>query len=221
MHLDPCPQLPDPGSDLEELEPDRVELGPGPCGSLEVASAQGMQQHISQRMKEEPELIGFEPMTRGPVGEKMGLVVLDHQFHPSAITVNHLVDDAARPTLQVRHHEPEVRTQGIVFSLDDHPARFLPAPRLVEKLAEEPDRLPLLSVTPLGFFDQRSRLPAQHGIRRQSQGIPQVLRLAKLDDLRSTSRRKSTPASEETSPPSKSASIFFPWRSSKRKRSVV
>jgi len=134
-------------------------------------------------MKEEPELIGLEPVAGGPVGEKMGLMVLDHQFHPSPVAVNHLLNDAARTALQVGHHEPEVRTQSVVLSLDDDPAQFLPAPRLVEKLAEETDRLPGPSVTPLGFFAQRSCLPAQHGIRRQSQGIPKVLRLAKLDDL--------------------------------------
>ena len=183
MHLDPCPQLPDPGSDLQELQTDRVELGPGPRRPLKMPSPQGMQKHIGHGMKEEPELIGLEPVAGGPVGEKMGLMVLDHQFHSSQVAVNHLVNDAARTALQVRHHEPEVRTQGVVLSLDDDPAVFLPASRPVGKFTEEPDRLPLPSVTPLGFFDRRSCLPAQHDIRRQSQGIPKVLRLAKLDDL--------------------------------------
>jgi hypothetical protein len=83
MHLDPCPQLPDPGSDLQDLQTDRAELGPRPRRPLKVTSPQGVQKHISHGMKEEPELIGLKPMTRGPVGEKMRLMVLDPKFHPS------------------------------------------------------------------------------------------------------------------------------------------
>ena len=78
MHLDPRPQLPDPGSDLQDLQTDRVELGPRPRRPLKVTSPQGMQKHIGHGMKEEPELIGLEPVAGGPVGEKMGLMVLDH-----------------------------------------------------------------------------------------------------------------------------------------------
>ena len=183
MHLDPCPQLPDPGSDLQDLQTDRIELGPRPRRPLKMTSPQGVQKHIGHGMKEEPELIGLEAMARGPVGEKMGLVILDHQFHPSSVAVNRLVNDASGTTFQVRHHEPEIWPQGVVFGFDDDPAVFLPAFRPVGKLAEDADRLSFPLVTPLGFFDQRGCLPAQHGVRRQSQGIPKVLRLAKLDDL--------------------------------------
>jgi len=42
MHLDPRPQLPDPGSDLQDLEADRVELGPRPRGTLKMTSPQGV-----------------------------------------------------------------------------------------------------------------------------------------------------------------------------------
>ena len=183
MNLDPGPQLPNTRPDLENLESDCVELSPGPLGSLKMTPPQGMQKHIGQGMKKEPKLVGLEAMARGPIGAKMGLVVLDHQFHSPSVAVNHLVNDAARPTLQIRHHEPEVRAQSVVFGLDDDPAVFSPALRPVGKLAEETDRLPLPAITPLDFFDQGGRLPAQHGIRRQPQGILQVFGLAKLDDL--------------------------------------
>lgn len=184
MHLDPRPQLPNPGANLQNLQTDRIELGPRPRRPLKVTQPQGMQKHIGHGMKEEPELIGLEPVAGSPVGEKVSLMVFDHQFHPPAVAVNHLVNDAARPALQVRHHEPEVHSQGVVFGLDDDPARFLPACRSVGKLPEEADRLALESVAPFGFFHQRGRLLAQHRVRRQPQGILQVLRLAELDNLR-------------------------------------
>jgi len=183
MHLDPRPKLPDPGTDLQDLEPDRVELSPSPRGSLKMTPAQGMQQHIGHGMEEETELVGFKAMTGGSVGEKMGLMVLDHQFHPSSVAVDHFIDHAPGFAFQVRHHEPEVRAQSVVFGLDDDPAVFSPASRSVGKLPEETNRLPLSLVTFFGVFDQCGRPLPQHGIRRQSQGVLQVLRLAKLDDL--------------------------------------
>jgi len=162
MHFDPCPQLPDPSSELQDLEPDRVELGPRPRGSLQIRLTQGMQQHISHGMNEEAELVGLEAMTGSPIGAKMGLVVLDHQFHPSSLAVDHFIEEAPGSAFQIRHHEPEVRTQSVVFGLDDDPAVFSPAFRPVGKPPEETDRLPLSLETFFSLFDQGGRLPAQH-----------------------------------------------------------
>jgi len=92
MHLDTRPQLTDSSSDIEEFRSDRVEMRPCPRPPFKVISQQGMQQHLGRGMKQEPELVGLEAMTGGPVGEKMALMELDHQFHPSAVAVNHLVN---------------------------------------------------------------------------------------------------------------------------------
>lgn len=75
MHLDPRPQLPNPGADLQNLQTDRIELRPCPRRPLKVTQSQGMQKHIGHGMKEEPELIGLEPVAGSPVGEKMSLMV--------------------------------------------------------------------------------------------------------------------------------------------------
>jgi hypothetical protein len=80
-----------------------------------------MQQHISHGMKEEAALIGFETMTGSPIGTKMDLVILDQELHPTSVAVDHLIDEAPGSAFQVRHHEPEVRTQSVVFGLDDDP----------------------------------------------------------------------------------------------------
>jgi len=79
MHLDPRPQLLDPGADLQDLQTDRVEPSPRPRRPLKVTPPQRMQKHIGHGMEEEPELIGLEPVAGGPVGEKISLMVLDHR----------------------------------------------------------------------------------------------------------------------------------------------
>lgn len=47
MDSDPRPKLRNPGPDLENLTSDRIELRPGPSGSLEMTAAQGLSQDVS------------------------------------------------------------------------------------------------------------------------------------------------------------------------------
>ena len=183
MKLDPRPELPDSGPDFQNLPLDRVELSSRPRRSLKMTPPQSMHQHIGYRMEEEPELVGFEAMAGGPVRTEMGFVVLDQKFHPSSVAVDHFVNDAPRPALEVRHHKSEVRAHGVVFGLNDDSTIFGPASRPVAKLAKETNRLPLSPETSLGLFNQAGRPLPQHRIRHKSQGILQVLRLAKPDDF--------------------------------------
>ena len=88
MDFDPRPELPDPRSDLQDLEPDRIKLGPGPDRPLKMTAAQGVQQPLGQGMEEEPELVGFETMTGGPIGAQMSLVLLNQELHPASVSAS-------------------------------------------------------------------------------------------------------------------------------------
>jgi hypothetical protein len=79
MHFYPRPQLPNSSADLKNLQPDRIELRPRPGRPLKIMAPERMMQDVGHRVQKQAELIGLEPMARGPVGAKMGLVVLDQK----------------------------------------------------------------------------------------------------------------------------------------------
>ena len=63
MHLYPCGQLLDLPGDLDESESNRIKIGLGKTGVLQVLISEIMQGHISQVEKDQPELVDREQMT--------------------------------------------------------------------------------------------------------------------------------------------------------------
>lgn len=183
MDPDLRPKLPDAGADLEHLQPDRIELRPGPGGVAEMMPPQGVFQDVGHRVQKQAELIGLEPMAGGPVGAKMGLMVLDEKLHRAPLAVELLVDDPRGQGREIRHHETRVRSEGVMLGFDDDPGLFGPALGSIGELAEVADRISLLPEAPRGGFDQGGGPLAQDRIRRQPQEEAQILGPAKIKDL--------------------------------------
>jgi len=183
MDLDPRPELPNPSPDLENLKSDRVKLRPRPSGALEMTAAQGLSQDVGHRVQEQAELIGLEPMAGGPVGAKMGLMVLDQKLHRSPLAVELLVDDPRSQSREIRDYETRVGSEGVMLGFDDDPRLFVPAPGSIGELAEVADRGSLLQEAPLGLLHQVGGPIAQDRIRRQPQEETQILGPAKIEDL--------------------------------------
>ena len=63
MHLYPCGQLLDLPSNFYESESNRIKIGFGKTGVLQVLVSEIMQGHVSQVKKDQPELVNREQMT--------------------------------------------------------------------------------------------------------------------------------------------------------------
>ena len=144
---------------------------------------QQVSQDVGHRVQKQAELIGLEAMAGGPVGAKMGLVVLDQKLHPPSIAVEVFIDDPGGLGDEIRHHEAGVRSEGVVLGLDDNPLVFSPTLGSIEELAEVANRLAFPAETPFGRRDQGRGVAAQDGIRRQPQQVLQVLGPAKGEDF--------------------------------------
>src|SRR3972149_9344002 len=83
MELRPGGQLSYPSADSENAILDRIELSPGPLGSVEPLFTQRVQRDVGGAVEKQPELIGRELAARGAVRMGKGLVVFDEAFHPA------------------------------------------------------------------------------------------------------------------------------------------
>jgi hypothetical protein len=80
----------DDGADLEQLQPDGIDLGFGPLGALEGQPTQGFHQRVSHRGEVEAELIALHLIGGEAVGEQAHLL-LDAVLHLAAGAVELLV----------------------------------------------------------------------------------------------------------------------------------
>src|SRR3972149_5107168 len=85
-------QLSYPSAHFENAILDPVKLSRSPLGSLEPLFTQRVQQDVGGAVKEQPELIGGEPVARGAVRMEKGLVIFDEAFHSSPRTIDLIVD---------------------------------------------------------------------------------------------------------------------------------
>ena len=76
MDADLCPHLDDAGRDLDQAQPQRVELGDAPGGALRHGAAQSLQEPVGPAVKEQAELVGDGPGAGGAVGREMGFQLL-------------------------------------------------------------------------------------------------------------------------------------------------
>jgi len=60
VDFDPGFQFPDPCSDPDQFQPDRIELGMRQFRSLKASAPEGMQQHICRAVQKQPELVRGE-----------------------------------------------------------------------------------------------------------------------------------------------------------------
>jgi hypothetical protein len=72
--------LPNPGPDLQEPEPQGVDLGRGQFRALKVL-AQQPEQAIGRGVQQQPELVGQEAVAAQTVGLKLQLQLFDAVFY--------------------------------------------------------------------------------------------------------------------------------------------
>ncbi len=82
--LDVRSQLLDAHGDLDKQGADGREGRAAPARFFRRRRAQGMQQPVGALVQEEPELVGLPAMTRGLVGARVELQILDHVLYPPA-----------------------------------------------------------------------------------------------------------------------------------------
>src|SRR5215210_5885960 len=69
-------QLPDPASDLDEMEPEGIQLHPK-RSTLDQLPPQGVQQPVGTSVQEQPELVGHQAWPTQALGLYVQLEVLD------------------------------------------------------------------------------------------------------------------------------------------------
>ena len=165
-------ELPHPAGDLEQPQPEGVELHPW-YPTLDQPAAQRIQQPVGGGMQEQPELVGPEAVAAQAVGEAGVLEILDPQFGFAPIDI---------PVVEVSGgSERVVTTKRVLGPLgdlgfeDDPPCR-VPRARLIPRF---PDQTHLVRA---GFGLLCGRLGEQvggfgleAGIGHQADGVVQVL----------------------------------------------
>src|ERR671923_2625380 len=83
MQADAAQVPADPAADLEELEPQRVELHPSDVEPGEPAAERG-QEPVDGDMQEQPEVVGTEGVVAQAIGKAAGFEVLDPELGSTA-----------------------------------------------------------------------------------------------------------------------------------------
>ena len=165
--LDPGVHLGDPGGDLDQREPDRVELGVAPERGLGRQAAQRVQQPVGGGVDQQAELVGRGAGAGGPVGGEVQLVRLDQVLGLAALAVDALVEPARRAG-EVGDDEAAVAALGRGLDAGDDLTLDLPALGGVAELAEAADLVGLALRPGRARRPRRDRRPwpAGPGCRR-------------------------------------------------------
>lgn len=120
---------------------------------------------------------------------EVGLVVLDKAFHPTASTVDLLIQESRRSVPDAGDHKTWVGLSFYDLSLVDDLARAAPAPGLIIEGGEKPHRFPCLlslgsSLRHQGFAEGLELL-----VNRLSQNEINLVCVTQIVDLRSTEVR--------------------------------
>src|SRR5215210_1179032 len=142
-------QLSDPPADLDQTDPEGVQLHPNRSTPEELPS-QSVHQPVGRGMQQEPELVGYEPMATQAIRLHVHLEVLYPVlcFSSAGVELVKLLGSV----LPRANHETPVGPLLHGFGLVDDPALTLPACRPVAILTEEPHLLSRPLVLLLGFF---------------------------------------------------------------------
>ena len=173
-------ELPHPAGDLEQPEPEGVELHPW-YPTLDQPAAQRIQQPVGGGMQEQPELVGPEAVAAQAVGEAGVLEILDPQFGFAPIDIP--VVERLRRIGAGGHHETRVGTFGQDLGFEDDPPCRVPRARLIPRF---PDQTHLVRA---GFGLLCGRLGEQVGGFGLEAGIRAPTRWCSPDARLHSSRR--------------------------------
>ena len=116
MHPDAAAGLPDADPDLQELEPQGIDLGRSRFRALEVV-AQQPKQAVGRGVEQQPELIGQDAMATRAIGLDLQFKFLDALFYVAPEHVD-VVLDKLGVAAQTSDHEPLIRTKMGIFHLE-------------------------------------------------------------------------------------------------------
>src|SRR5919107_4720739 len=129
-------KLPDPPSDLQEAQPQGIELHP-PRPACHELPPQGVHQPVGTSVQQKPELVGDEPVAAEAIRFRVQLEVLDPVLALSSTGVEPV--EVLRPVGPRGYQEAGVGPLLHGLRLVDYPASVLPAPSSVGPLGEELD----------------------------------------------------------------------------------
>src|SRR6202162_2276315 len=145
----------------------------GPLRARQAQPPQGFDQHVSQRRKIQPQLIGPQRLRAQPVREQVQLL-LDAVFHLAARAVQLFVDFRSGPVLRAQRGN---QVAWIFLALDlfrfgDHPPRSRPAfLGAIGELTEHPRRFSRAPVLLLGLVHGAADDPSQALVAREAEYI--------------------------------------------------
>jgi hypothetical protein len=168
-------RLAHPAADLDETEAQGVQLEAGDAGLHEVA-AQRVEQPVGGGMQQEAELIGPEAVAAEAIGEAGVLEVFDPQlrFAPTHVPV---VEGERREIGPAGHHKAQIAPFGQFLGFVDHAPLVGPRVGGIAPLAGQAHFLARLLVLLRRLRHKGSGERAQPGVRRQAQGVGDVLTL--------------------------------------------
>src|SRR5512147_164578 len=139
MDLDLGFHLDDAGGDLDEAQPQRVELRDPPGRGPGHQGAQAPQQPIGAGVQEQPELVGGGLGTRGAVGGEVGFPSLNVIFRLAAPAVEVLVEGTAAAVAEGGDDEAGIGAVAAGLDAGDDAADPAPGVCGVEELLEAAD----------------------------------------------------------------------------------
>jgi hypothetical protein len=130
FHLD------DAGGDLDQPQPERIELRNPPRGTPRHRSPQAPQEPVGTGVQEQPELVGGGLGTRSPVGGEVGFPGLDVVFRAAAPAIEVLVEGTSAAVAEVGDDEAGIGALAAGLDAGDDPADPAPATGGVKELLE-------------------------------------------------------------------------------------
>jgi len=170
----------DDGADLEQLQPDGIDLRLGPLGAFQAQPAQRLHQRVGQCGEVEAQLVALHFVGREPVGEQ-GHLLLDAVFHLAAGAVELLVEILWAPLFgrERGNHEARVLPLVEILGFGHDAARSRPALfRLVLELGEDTGRLAAALMHPLRLMHLGAGDALQALIAGQAEGVIHRIGLA-------------------------------------------
>ena len=136
MNPDSPARLSDTGPDLDEFDPQGVDLGTLELCAFQMLSHQE-KQTVGKDMQIEPELIRKKPVTAQPIGFELEFELLDAVLDVSPKHVDIVVDPFGFET-KIGDHKPLIWAFLSILGLGNDPAGALPRLSPVREGSKEP-----------------------------------------------------------------------------------
>jgi hypothetical protein len=144
--------IPDAGPDLQELQPQGIDLSSFQIRALQVPTQQP-EQAVGGGVQEQAELIVQKTVAAQAVGLDLQLQFFNAVFHVAPQHVDLVIDELGVAN-QVSDQEELIGTQSVVLQLGDDAAGPGPGLRIVAEGGEGPLPLPRSLVGSLGFLQE-------------------------------------------------------------------